>query len=36
MSHESIMKFIERRVADQRILRLIQKWLNAGISEGGQ
>ena len=30
------MKFIEHRVADRRILRLIQKWLKAGVSEDGQ
>src|SRR5215469_8051005 len=36
MSHEWIMKFIEHRVADRRILRLIRKWLKAGVSEDGQ
>src|ERR1700693_175120 len=36
MSHEWTMKFIEHRVADRRILRLIRKWLKAGVSEGGQ
>ena len=30
------MKFIEHRVADQRILRLTRKWLKAGVSEDGQ
>lgn len=30
------MKFIEHRVADRRILPLIQKWLKAGVSEDGQ
>src|SRR2546425_4592909 len=30
------MSFIEHRVADRRILRLIQKWLKAGVSEDGQ
>jgi RNA-directed DNA polymerase len=30
MSHEWTMKFIEHRVADRRILHLIQKWLKAG------
>src|SRR5437868_9870166 len=30
------MKFIDHRVADHRILRLIQKWLKAGVSEDGQ
>jgi len=36
MSHEWIMKFVEHRVADRRILRLIRKWLKAGVSEDGQ
>ncbi len=35
LSHEWAMKFIEHRVADRRILRLIQKWLMAGVSEDG-
>jgi len=30
------VELIERRVADPRILRLIQKWLQAGVSEEGQ
>jgi RNA-directed DNA polymerase len=36
LSHEWAMKFVEHRVADRRMLRLIQKWLRAGISEDGQ
>jgi RNA-directed DNA polymerase len=36
MSHEWTMKFVQHRVADHRILRLIQKWLKAGVSEDGQ
>src|SRR6266852_4944497 len=36
MNHEWTMKFVEHRVADHRILRLIQKWLKAGVSEDGQ
>ena len=36
MSHEWTMKFAEHRVADRRILGLIQKWLKAGVSEDGQ
>src|ERR1700681_2059382 len=36
MSHEWAMKFVEHRVADRRVLRLIQKWLKAGVSEDGQ
>src|SRR5208283_4067134 len=34
--HEKLMELLERRIADQRILRLIQKWLKAGVSEEGQ
>jgi RNA-directed DNA polymerase len=30
-----LIKFVEHRVADRRILRLIQKWLKAGVMEGG-
>jgi group II intron reverse transcriptase/maturase len=36
MSHEWTMGFVQHRVADPRILRLIQKWLKAGVSEEGQ
>lgn len=35
VNHGWLLKFIEHRVADRRILRLIQKWLRAGVSEGG-
>jgi retron-type reverse transcriptase len=35
MSHEWTMKFIQHRVADKRV-RLIQKWLKAGVSEDGE
>ncbi len=31
-----LQKFIEHRVADKRVLRLIQKWLSAGVVEGGK
>src|SRR6202035_3887651 len=36
MNHEWTMKFVEHRVADRRVLRLIRKWLKAGVSEDGQ
>jgi retron-type reverse transcriptase len=36
MSHEWTMKFMAHRIADNRILRLIQKWLKAGVSEDGE
>jgi RNA-directed DNA polymerase len=35
LSHEWLVKFVEHRVADRRILRLIQKWLKAGVLEDG-
>ena len=31
-----LVQFVEHRVADPRILRLIQKWLNAGVMEEGE
>ncbi len=36
MSHEWTMQFVQHRIADPRILRLIQKWLQAGVSEDGE
>jgi len=36
LSHEWLVKFIEHRVTDRRVLRLIQKWLRAGVSEEGK
>ncbi len=36
MSHEWTMQFVQHRVADKRVLRLIQKWLKAGVSEDGE
>jgi RNA-directed DNA polymerase len=31
-----MVKFLQHRIADRRILRLIQKWLRAGVSEDGE
>jgi RNA-directed DNA polymerase len=36
MKHEWIVKFLEHRVADERVVRLIQKWLTAGVLEDGK
>jgi RNA-directed DNA polymerase len=33
--HGWALKFFEHRIADRRVLRLIQKWLRAGVSEDG-
>jgi RNA-directed DNA polymerase len=36
MSHDWTLRFLEHRIADKRILRLIAKWLKAGITEDGR
>jgi group II intron reverse transcriptase/maturase len=36
IDHGWLGKFLEHRIADRRVLRLIQKWLRAGVSEDGQ
>jgi group II intron reverse transcriptase/maturase len=36
IDHEWLLKFIEHRIADRRILHLIRKWLKAGVSEDGK
>src|SRR5664280_2260375 len=35
LDHAWLQKFLEHRIADRKILRLIQKWLNAGVIEDG-
>lgn len=35
IDHGWMIKFIEHRIADKRILRMIQKWLRAGVLEDG-
>jgi RNA-directed DNA polymerase len=35
VSQEWLIRFVEHRVGDPRIIRLIQKWLKAGILEDG-
>ena len=36
LDHGWLVKFLEHRVADRRVVRLIQKWLNAGVLEEGK
>lgn len=36
ISHDWLMLFLEHRIADRRLLRLLKKWLRAGVSEEGQ
>ena len=35
IDHGWMVKFVEHRIADRRVLRLIQKWLAAGVMENG-
>ncbi len=36
LNHEWLVRFLEHRVADRRVVRLIQKWLRAGVLEDGE
>jgi group II intron reverse transcriptase/maturase len=36
IEHDWLVKFIEHRVADARVVRLIKKWLHAGVLEEGR
>src|SRR5580700_7422275 len=36
IDHGWMVKFLEHRIADRRVVRLIQKWLNAGVLEDGK
>jgi group II intron reverse transcriptase/maturase len=35
INHDWMMRFLEHRIADKRMLRLIKKWLKAGVVEDG-
>src|ERR1017187_6523205 len=35
LSHAWLVRFLQHRIADRRVVRLIQKWLNAGVLEKG-
>lgn len=36
IEHDWLIKFVEHRVADARVIRLLKKWLHAGVLEDGQ
>jgi len=36
LQHEWLVKFVEHRIGDKRVVRLIQKWLKAGVMEDGE
>jgi RNA-directed DNA polymerase len=35
VSQDWLVKFLEHRIGDPRIIRLIRKWLGAGVLENG-
>ena len=36
IGHDWMIKFVEHRIGDQRVVRLIQKWLKAGVMDDGR
>ena len=36
VSHEWMLRFLEHRIGDGRVLRLVRKWLKAGVLEDGK
>src|SRR5580700_6266817 len=36
VDHQWLVQFVEHRIADQRIVRLIQQWVKAGVMEDGR
>jgi group II intron reverse transcriptase/maturase len=36
VSHDWLIRFVEHRIGDRRIVRLIRKWLKAGVMEDGE
>jgi len=36
VSHDWLIRFVEHRIADTRMIRLIRKWLKAGVMDDGE
>ncbi len=36
LDHERMVRMLEHRIADRRIIRLIKRWLKAGVLESGE
>jgi RNA-directed DNA polymerase len=36
LQHDWLVRFVEHRIGDERVVRLIQKWLKAGVVEDGK
>ncbi len=36
VDHEWLIRFVEHRIGDRRVIRLIRKWLKVGVMEDGE